>query len=448
MSFFIKEENVRAGNRGGRSLFNWNDIRLLNNKERESYLGVTQSIGFLDKGGKWRKRDWWQNNKNSNQEIDKNEILSEKERIKLEENRQFNDTLNNMFGNSCTNKTNKNIKKEKLTVFEWSELFKKEANINPNDPKVFEFYEKDEHRRGLGMKTNISFKTNPYERDTIENLVKIKGEGLEENFGENDINNEGKEDLCENDKEFDSSKNNRNISENNFNLKERKKVKVNYTLPELMEMWKSGKVDKNQLASFVLGENNANEDIRFIKKEKKEKKKKSTNEKSKKEKKNKRKKDKKDKKSKNKRSISISRSLSRSRSRLISKSRSRSSRSESESNSNFKSKSISNNSISISKSENSFDKYDKNHNKDSFHNRKRKRSHSYSSKKYSRSTSKDNYRNKQNNIKRESGKDKERKRENVRDRERDRDRDRDRSREKDKYRERSREKERDKKSRK
>ena len=58
MDFFIKDDNVRPGNRGGRDQFKWDDVRMMNNKDRESYLGVSQSIGFLDKGGKWRKRDW------------------------------------------------------------------------------------------------------------------------------------------------------------------------------------------------------------------------------------------------------------------------------------------------------------------------------------------------------------------------------------------------------
>ena len=29
-------------------------------KDREQYLGATVKLGYLDKGGKWRKRDWWQ----------------------------------------------------------------------------------------------------------------------------------------------------------------------------------------------------------------------------------------------------------------------------------------------------------------------------------------------------------------------------------------------------
>ena len=28
-------------------------------KDRECYLGASEKLGYLDKGGKWRKRDWW-----------------------------------------------------------------------------------------------------------------------------------------------------------------------------------------------------------------------------------------------------------------------------------------------------------------------------------------------------------------------------------------------------
>ena len=28
-------------------------------RDRECYLGSTASLGFLDKGGRWRKKDWW-----------------------------------------------------------------------------------------------------------------------------------------------------------------------------------------------------------------------------------------------------------------------------------------------------------------------------------------------------------------------------------------------------
>ena len=28
-------------------------------KDREQYLGFSTKIGYLDKGGQWRKKDWW-----------------------------------------------------------------------------------------------------------------------------------------------------------------------------------------------------------------------------------------------------------------------------------------------------------------------------------------------------------------------------------------------------
>lgn len=54
---------VRGGNRGGKDQFKWENVRTLAYKDRECYLGSTVAIGFLDKGGKWRKKDWWINNK-------------------------------------------------------------------------------------------------------------------------------------------------------------------------------------------------------------------------------------------------------------------------------------------------------------------------------------------------------------------------------------------------
>jgi hypothetical protein len=28
-------------------------------KDRENFVGYSTKLGFLDKGGKWRKRDWY-----------------------------------------------------------------------------------------------------------------------------------------------------------------------------------------------------------------------------------------------------------------------------------------------------------------------------------------------------------------------------------------------------
>lgn len=55
----INMDGIRDGNRGGRGLFSWEDVRVMPYKDRECYLGSTAALGYLDKGGRWRKKDWW-----------------------------------------------------------------------------------------------------------------------------------------------------------------------------------------------------------------------------------------------------------------------------------------------------------------------------------------------------------------------------------------------------
>lgn len=45
--------------KGGHKDYDWSHVRQMSYKERESYLGYTASIGYLDKGSKWKKSDWW-----------------------------------------------------------------------------------------------------------------------------------------------------------------------------------------------------------------------------------------------------------------------------------------------------------------------------------------------------------------------------------------------------
>ena len=54
---------VRGGNRGGHDQFEWDNVKLMSYKDRECYLGASATLGFLDKGGKWRRRDWYANTK-------------------------------------------------------------------------------------------------------------------------------------------------------------------------------------------------------------------------------------------------------------------------------------------------------------------------------------------------------------------------------------------------
>jgi len=62
-------------------------------KDRECYLGASQTLGFLDKGGTWRKRDWYVQSAGSakNAEEDrKAQIKAEIEMKKREEKALMN----------------------------------------------------------------------------------------------------------------------------------------------------------------------------------------------------------------------------------------------------------------------------------------------------------------------------------------------------------------------
>ena len=186
MDFFIKESNIRSGNRGGRSYFKWDDVRLMDNKNRESYLGVSQCIGFLDKGGKWRKRDWWQNYNPNEEKVTKKELS----RIRTEE-------LDRLFESVYGKKKNKNeYTNKKLTDFQWERLTKKEGKKGLND---YDYYYDDKHRAGLGINTTMHFRANPY--NNHENLGRLDG-----NLNENNIQN--KNDEIDNNNENKEKKNN------------------------------------------------------------------------------------------------------------------------------------------------------------------------------------------------------------------------------------------------
>lgn len=210
MDFFIKDDNVRPGNRGGRDQFKWDDVRMMNNKDRESYLGVSQSIGFLDKGGKWRKRDWWQSFKPDNK-INRKKLNEEREKIKHEEEQLLMNAIyggntnpknytsstntNNVTTTSGANQTSNNEKK--LTDFQWEKIMKKNSSkvLSGNSINMYDYYDDDKHRAGLGVKTTVSFRTNPYEKN--EDLGKLNGINIDEETNnkkeKDDINNTKKE---------------------------------------------------------------------------------------------------------------------------------------------------------------------------------------------------------------------------------------------------------------
>src|SRR5574343_109491 len=82
---------IRDGNRGGRGLFSWEDVRVMSYKDRECYLGSTVNLGFLDKGGRWRKRDWWTKTPDPNQNAQS--LQDEIKQIQEQEKRQLDEAL-------------------------------------------------------------------------------------------------------------------------------------------------------------------------------------------------------------------------------------------------------------------------------------------------------------------------------------------------------------------
>lgn len=105
---------IREGNRGGRGLFSWEDVRAMSYKDRECYLGSTVSLGFLDKGGRWRKKDWWTKTRDSETNQD---LQDEIKKLKAEEDMQMKRALG--IGPA------KPKKAKGLTELEYKELLKR-----------------------------------------------------------------------------------------------------------------------------------------------------------------------------------------------------------------------------------------------------------------------------------------------------------------------------------
>ena len=179
MDFFIKESNIRGGNRGGKNLFNWNDVRLLSSRDRQSYLGSTQALGLMDRGGKWYKRDWWthyntptnvygQKDKLNNRQA----LLEEQKEIRLKEKEKLNEFI---YGKKKKN-TNLSLHEDEIFSQLGSQI-KYENSENKSIKKEFDTLS----RPGLGMNKIISEERkineenkNKINSNNVENLEKEK----------------------------------------------------------------------------------------------------------------------------------------------------------------------------------------------------------------------------------------------------------------------------------
>ena len=172
MDFFIKETNVRGGNRGGKNLFNWDDVRLLSNRDRQSYLGSTQALGLMDRGGKWYKRDWWTHYNNQVNVYGHKDKLNNRSTL-LEEQKEIR-------------------KKEKEKLYEFLYGKKKKnnniINMNMNDNLSL----KDENNKiDIGKSINNTPKTEYNDMDRLD--LFLKNSGNEKNKKEDDIKLERKD---------------------------------------------------------------------------------------------------------------------------------------------------------------------------------------------------------------------------------------------------------------
>ena len=75
---------VRGGNRGGHDQFEWENVKLMSYKDRECYLGASQTLGYLDKGGKWRRRDWYAQSTMAGKGGDKSAQEQRREKLRAE----------------------------------------------------------------------------------------------------------------------------------------------------------------------------------------------------------------------------------------------------------------------------------------------------------------------------------------------------------------------------
>ena len=168
MDFFIKESNIRGGNRGGKNLFNWNDVRLLSSRDRQSYLGSTQALGLMDRGGKWYKRDWWTHYNTpvnvygkKDKLNDRQALLEEQKEIRLKEKEKLNEFI---YGKKKKN-TNINIDINKDDILSQHQSIKLD---NPDNKSIRK--EADTlSRPGLGMSKNINGEKENDEKKQLNN---------------------------------------------------------------------------------------------------------------------------------------------------------------------------------------------------------------------------------------------------------------------------------------
>ena len=168
---------IREGCRGGWSNFKWESVRQMTYKDRECYLGATYKLGFLDKGGRWRKKNWWTNNKTvlnnhkANPEPEKEEIKE----VQHKEKDIMSKKLFSLFRGLLKSKPDSHIKNE-IRQEELNEISKRTV-INEEN---LDHFQKASNFKGVGYDMNMnSKKMKNITQEELSKMNKLEGIGLE-----------------------------------------------------------------------------------------------------------------------------------------------------------------------------------------------------------------------------------------------------------------------------
>ena len=157
---------IREGCRGGRDLFKWNDVRLMPAKDRECYLGSSVKLGYLDRGGRWRKKDWWQKYDPKADSKIKDELTAIKEKELL--------AYKEKLGIVKPKKTTEAPHVKELTPQEMQEVLSRKYD---NDNEIT----KADRVRGLGFEKKLANyrKEDDYLKDNDPTLNRLEAVGLD-----------------------------------------------------------------------------------------------------------------------------------------------------------------------------------------------------------------------------------------------------------------------------
>ncbi|CAI2379584.1 unnamed protein product [Moneuplotes crassus] len=165
---------IRGGNRGGKDQFKWDDVRLMTYKDREQYLGISEEIGILDKGGKWKKHDWWKRDRGDDSE-DAYELMLEKKFIKAQEEAIMRRNLGMPPKPGDKEILEAKDNGNELEKYEMKELLRKGGRDDEQEEDIIGDADKI---GGVGFSQYSSAYHNPTKTDA--SLTKLEGVGIED----------------------------------------------------------------------------------------------------------------------------------------------------------------------------------------------------------------------------------------------------------------------------